>query len=80
MERRYRELLMALFGEERLRMGASMNATARALVRASVLARNPHASGVELRQAPFLRFYGDDFPPRERDRILAWLAQHPEEP
>lgn len=73
VERRYRELLMARSGAERVRMGASLHATARALVRASILARRPEASETELRQALSLRFYGDDFSPPGRERILAWL-------
>jgi hypothetical protein len=75
VERRYRALLMALPAERRLRMGASMNATARALVRGSILARRPDATEAELRQALFLRFYGDDFASPQRERILAWLAE-----
>lgn len=35
--RRYRELLLRRSGEERLKMGCSMHATAKALVRASIL-------------------------------------------
>lgn len=77
VEERYRAMLMALPAERRLRMGASMNATARALVRASVLARRPEASETEMRQAIFLRFYADDFSPAEREKILAWLARSP---
>ena len=75
VERRYRALLMSLPAERRSRMGASMSATARALVRASVLARHPGASEAEVRQALFLCFYGDDFAPAERERILEWLAR-----
>jgi hypothetical protein len=71
---RYRALLLARSGEERLKMGCSMSATARALVRASILARDPHASAGTIRRALFLRFYGDDFPPAQRDTIIAQLA------
>jgi len=74
VERRYHALLMALPAERRLRMAASMSTTARTLVLASALTRDPGASEAELRQALFLRFYGDDFTPRDRERILAWLA------
>ena len=48
---RYRAMLLARSGEERLKMGASMNATARALIRASVLAKDPQASSATLRRA-----------------------------
>ena len=78
VERRYREMLLALPGRRRLEMGASMHATARALARAGILARRPDATEAELRRALFLRFYGDDLSPRARERILAWLAEQPE--
>jgi hypothetical protein len=73
--RRYRELLLARSGEERLRIGCSMHATAQALVRASVLARNPPASPADLRRALFLRFYGHEFDAETRDRIATWLGR-----
>ena len=72
---RYRAMLLARSPEERLKMGCSMGATARALVRASVLAQDPHAPPAALRRALFLRFYGHEFDEAERERILAWLGQ-----
>jgi hypothetical protein len=75
VERRYRELLLQRSGEERLRMGCSMHATAQALVRASMLARDPQASPAVLRRALFLRFYGGDFDADSRARILARLER-----
>ena len=72
---RYRAMLLARSPEERLKMGCSMSATARALVRASVLAQDPHASPAALRRALFLRFYGHEFDAAERERILAWLGR-----
>ena len=73
--RRYRAMFLARSPEERLKMGCSMGATARALVRASVLARDPHASPAAVRRALFLRFYGHEFETAERERILAWLGR-----
>lgn len=55
-------------------MGCSMSATARALVRASVLAEDPAPSPAVVRRALFLRFYGHEFEPAERERILARLG------
>ncbi len=75
IERRYRELLLQRSGEERLRMGCSMHATAQALVRASVLDRDPRASPATLRRALFLRFYAEDFGADSRARILARLER-----
>jgi Uncharacterised protein family (UPF0158) len=71
---RYRAMLLARSPGERLRMGCSMGATARALVRASVLAHDPHASPAELRRTIFLRFYGHEFAPPVRERILERLS------
>jgi hypothetical protein len=73
--RRYRALLLARSPEERLKMGCSMGATARALVRASVLARDPQASPAAVRRALFLRFYGHEFEAAQRERIMEWLGR-----
>jgi hypothetical protein len=70
---RYRAMLLARSPEERLKMGCSMSATARALVRASVLAQDPQASPAALRRVLFLRFYGHEFDAVERERIMEWL-------
>ncbi len=72
---RYRAMLLARSPEDRLKMGCSMSATARALVRASVLAQDPQASPAALRRALFLRFYGHEFDAAERERILAVLTK-----
>jgi hypothetical protein len=72
--RTFRDMLLRRSGEERLKMGCSMHATARALVLASVLEKEPQASPAALRQALFLRFYGRDFDPAARMRILSALA------
>lgn len=49
VERQFRALLLERSGEERLKMGCSMHATAQALVRASVLEKDPQASPATLR-------------------------------
>jgi hypothetical protein len=72
--RRYQDLLMQRSGEARLRMGWSMYAAARAIVVASIRAKEPDASPARVRQALFLRFYGGDFDPVTRARILQALA------
>ncbi len=72
---RYRAMLLGRAPEERLRMGCSMGATARVLVRASVLAQDPHASVAAVRRALFLRFYGHEFQAVEREKILVRLGQ-----
>ena len=75
VDARYRRMLLARSGEDRLRMGFSMYATARALVVASILAKEPGASPERIREAIFLRFYGRDFDQATRERIVATLAR-----
>jgi hypothetical protein len=75
MARKYRGLLMARSGAERMKMASSMFATARALVVASVLEREPTASAATVRQALFQRFYGAEFGPAERARIAERLSR-----
>ena len=73
IERKYLEMLMERSGEERLKMGCSMHATTQALVRASVLEKDPLASPAAVRQALFLRFYGHEFDADTRQKILLAL-------
>ena len=75
VDARYRQMLLARPGEDRLRMGFSMYATARALVVASILAKEPEASPERIRAAIFLRFYGRDFDQATRERIVATLVR-----
>ncbi len=75
MEARFRAMLLARSGEERLKMGCSMHAFSQQLVRASVLANTPQMTAADLRRAMFLRFYGSDFDVQTRERILSALKQ-----
>lgn len=67
--------LMALSGEERLKMGCSMYGTARRLIIASLKAQDPRISPTELRKVLFLRLYGKDFEPETIKKILTALGQ-----
>lgn len=78
IEDRYRTMLLRRSGEERLKMGCSMHATAQALVRASVLTADPNATSACIRRALFLRFYGAEFKDATRERILAALDRYAE--
>jgi hypothetical protein len=69
-------MLMRRSGEERVKMGCSMHATARALVIASIPEENPDA----VSQALFLRFYGHEFEPKQRQRILRALRKGVQSP
>ncbi len=73
--RTYRDLLLRRSGEDRLKMGCSMHATAQSLARASVLAGDPLVSPAAVRRALFLRFYGREFGAETRQKILAALER-----
>jgi len=73
MEARYRDMLMRRSGTERLKMGCSMLATARALARASVQARDPSVSPTSLRRELFLHFYRSDFGVSDQLKLLTHL-------
>ena len=74
VDQRYRAMLLARSGEERLKMGCSMSAIAKVLVRASILAEDPKAPESAIRRGLFLRFYEQDFAPEVRGRILKHLV------
>lgn len=71
VESLFNELMMKKTGQERMRMGFSMFEMARKQVLASIIHQNPKADSKEIRKQLFLRFYGDDFTPEEREKILA---------
>jgi hypothetical protein len=79
IERTYREMLLDRSRGDRLKMGCSMFATARAFVVASELRKNPTVTPGALRRALFLRLYGDEFDETGRASIAARLeADAPE--
>jgi len=75
IEGKFRDMLLQRSGGERLKMGCSMHSTARALVRASVLEKNPSATRSAIRKALFLRFYEKDYSPSTCKKILRALEK-----
>ena len=71
MEHKFRDMLLRRSGEDRLKMGCSMHAAARALVKASISEKDP----IAVNRALFLRFYGDEFEPKQRKKILLALRK-----
>jgi hypothetical protein len=67
VQRIYQAMLLARSGPERLRMGCDLFSTSRELVIAALGNKNLE----EMREHLFLRFYGSEFTPAERARILA---------
>jgi len=72
--RKQHDMLMRRSGEDRLKMACSMLTAARALVHASVLARDPQASETTIRRMLFVRFHGQDFEPATCDKIITALG------
>jgi hypothetical protein len=75
VERKFRQMLLKRSGAERLKMGCSMHATARALAKAALLQKHPDAGPAELKRLLFLHFYGAEFEPEQRKRIAAALSK-----
>lgn len=75
VEARFRAMLLARSGAERLVMGCGMFDDAQRIVVATIRAARPAIGEVELRQAIFLRFYGREFAPEQRARILAGIER-----
>src|SRR5918996_215155 len=75
IERKFRRMLLQRSGAERLKMGCSMHATARALAKAALLQKYPGSDPADLKRLLFLHFYGSDFDLEERNRIAAALSK-----
>jgi hypothetical protein len=73
IERRFREMMMRQTPAARLVMACRMFSTGKALVRAG-LSQSHDGETLNFRQRLFLRLYGRDFSPSERDRILTYLG------
>jgi len=73
IEKRFLTMLLQRSGKERLKMGCSMHAAAKALVLASIVQQQPAASPAAIRQALFLRFYGHEFDAKTREQIVLAL-------
>jgi hypothetical protein len=70
-----REMIRMKSPTERVKMGCSMYETSKHLIIRAILENNPGISEVGLRQELFLRFYGNDFNPIEREKILKHLER-----
>ena len=64
------EMMMERSGQERMKMGFSMFDMARRQVIASIKERNPNAGMNDIKKELFLRFYAQEFSPKEREKIL----------
>jgi len=73
VEARYREMIMSRSPAERLTMATRMFMTAKSLVRAGLKASGETIPPEEMPGRIFLRFYGHEFGPAEKERILQHL-------
>ena len=67
MERIYNEMLMKKTPEERVKMFFSMLNAARRIVLSTIKDKK------HWRKEMFLRFYGDEFPPAQQEKIISAL-------
>ena len=70
-----REMYQAKTPEERLLMLDSMYEFSRELAVTAVLREHPHPLPSDLRKEIFLKFYGRDFDPKTRKKILTRLSK-----
>ncbi len=70
---RFRNMMMRKSGEQRLRMGCSMYDAAKQIVRSAVYESHPEATDAEMKREIFLRFYGHEFSPADREKFVAAL-------
>lgn len=73
MEKRMYDMMRVKSGQERLKMGCSMNQTSRYLVKRRILELHPNISELELRKKLFLIYYGDEFNKDAKDKIFKYL-------
>ncbi len=71
MAEKMRALIRLKTPQERFMMRCSMYAASKILVTRAILEENPSITGTQLKQELFLKFYGDDFTPEEKAKILA---------
>ncbi len=70
-----RSLIARRSPSDRLRMSANMFTTARALAQAGITAHHPNIDKPAMRREIFLRFYGNEFAPTQREAIVAELLE-----
>lgn len=75
IEARFKKMIMARSGQERLLMGCSMFAAARQIVKSSLIQRQPKISAQEIKEGFFSRLYGGEFNEIEKSRIVAALRR-----
>jgi hypothetical protein len=68
-------MFATLTPSQRVRMMSEMFDTARRILVSGIRSEQPDITDTELKVQVFLRTYRDDYPPAERDRIVAYIRQ-----
>lgn len=68
--RKMHELIQQKTPLERAKMGSSMHQTSRQLIIRAILQKNPSITPAGLRRELFLKFYGNDYSPLQREKIV----------
>jgi hypothetical protein len=77
MKARYRAMVQARPpGAARFKIASDMFDITRSLLIAGIRAARPEITEGEPRQELFLRYYGSEFSPEQRERILAAIAAY----
>lgn len=72
-ERKQREIIFSKTEEERFLMGIEMIDSVRQIVANSIREKHPGISETELKVEMFKRYYSNDFPPDELEKIIRWM-------
>lgn len=74
IEEKMRQMIRKKSPEERFKMGCSMYDFSKQLVTRAILESNPGISPAGLRRELFTRFYGNDFDPARRQKMLEHIT------
>ncbi|MBF0408565.1 MAG: hypothetical protein HQM10_14545 [Candidatus Riflebacteria bacterium] len=76
LDKKYREMLMALSPVERMKMAGRMFSASKKLVEACILQKKPHIDEKQLRIEIFKRIYGQDFTELQIESIIMHLNRN----
>ena len=73
MKQKMQQLIQAKSPEQRLMMGCTMFDFSKQLVTRAILIDNPNLNLSQLRAEVFLKFYGNDFTDKDKQKIVHHL-------
>jgi len=75
IKKKMSEMIQKKLPIERMKMGWSMYETSKVLIIRSIVEKNPEISKADLKKEFFLKFYGNDFTPTQRAKIINHLTK-----